>query len=995
MFLWERNTSEARLRSERHKMFTHLHVHTEMSPLDGLAKIEELILKAQSFGQSSMAITDHGSTSGLFEAYNLGIKHNFKMLLGSEFYFENIEGDRKSGHLILIAKDNIGLANLYRLQKAAYDNFYYKPRINLEMLNKYHEGLICTTACMANQICQYILKGEIVMAKSHLQELNAIFKEDFYVEIQSSTLADQHIVNKKLIELSTEIGYKLIVTNDVHYVNKEDSMTHEVLLCIQQKTKMDNAKRWKFETQDYWLKDESNIFEPIEYVEQNIREQCLFNIQEIVDKCDVSIDEEDHLPHYQGMSKEEEDAKLLELTYEKYQTRIKSRGEENQDFIKDVMHELDVIKQTGYSGYFLIVQEYINWAKSQGILVGDGRGSGAGSKTAYTLGMSEINPQKHNLLFERFLTLEREPDWDADFSDIEAVFKHLQDVYGLSNVARVGAFNRFTCKSATRKCMGVYNYSQRDISAVVALMPNKLSFTLEEAIEESAELKKWFKTNQHIYVPVKGLENTMSHFSTHAGGVIICNDLVSKLPVTTDSDDRSKLIIALDKKQLEKLRHYKFDILGLNSLITLQNALEFSPEIDWSKIDYDDAKVYDMLCTGDVLGVFQLSEQSHAVIEQQPRNFEDLIALNSIIRPGVADFNDYISRRRSGKYVKNEKTPYMDSSYGLIVYQEQYLLLANTYAGWDIGYADNNIRKNKDILNDHGLHDKFLKDAVENGNNVNEMHELWLTICNIIAGKYSFNRSHACSYAKLSFQTAYMKCYHPQAFYASLMTANYDDKAELSNIMAQIKSLNIKILSPDINESSDRFVPTIDGIRYRLDAINCIGTSVLQEIEKLKPITSLEDFLERRTPKIIKSNAVINLIKAGSFDFDSKDRHELLTKFTSNESKKENSAYERESLGMYITESPFDKYPNKELSTYTEGQPIAIVCEITEIREIYDKRHNLMSFATASNQFGNTKLVFFSSVWKTCKVKIGQFVLISGTKSKDSILVSAVEEIEV
>ena len=714
-------------------MFTHLHTHTEYSPLDGLAKIEELIIKAKSLGQTAMAITDHGSTSGLVEAYNLGIKHDFKMLLGSEFYYENVEGERKSGHLILIAKNNIGLANLYRLQHAAYQNFYYKPRINLELLNKYHEGLICTTACMANQICQYILKNEFVMAKSHMKELSSIFGDDFYVEIQSGTQPEQHILNKKLIEFSTELNYNLIVTNDVHYVNKEDAVTHEVLLCIQQKTKMDNPKRWKFETQDYWLKGEEDIFEPISYVEQHIRDKCLTCIQDIVDKCSVTIEDEDHLPHYSGMPREEEDKELELLTYEKYKTRIAERDEANEDFEAGIKNELSVIKQTGYSGYFLIVQEYINWAKDNDILVGDGRGSGAGSKTAYTLGMSEINPQKHNLLFERFLSEGREPDWDADFSDIDAVFGHLQTTYGSTNVARVGAFNRFTAKSATRKVCGVYGISQRDISKIVGWMPGRLSFTMAEAITESSELRRWFKDNPVIYSCVAGLENTMSHFSTHAGGVIICDDLVSKLPVTSDSEDRDKLIIALDKKQLEKLNHYKFDILGLNSLITLKDALEFTPEVDWSKVDYDDSNVYDMLCTGNVLGVFQLSEQAHKVKEQQPRNFEDLIAINALIRPGVGDWEEYLRRRRSGQ---TDDLSYMNSTHGIIVYQEQYLLLAQTYAGWDIAFSDNHIRKNKNIMADEELAQKFYEDSIINGYTYAIAKRIWDNICAVVAEGY-------------------------------------------------------------------------------------------------------------------------------------------------------------------------------------------------------------------------------------------------------------------
>lgn len=389
----------------------HLHVHTEYSPLDGLAKIEELILKAKSLGQKFIAITDHGSSSGLFEAAELGKKHSFDVLLGEEFYFENTSSELKLGHLILIAKDEVGLRNLFKLQHMAYDNFYYKPRINIDMLKECHEGLICTTACIANQIGQYILRGEDHLAINHILELRSIFGEDFYIELQSSTMEDVITVNKFLAQVSVNYNIPAIITNDVHYVDQQDYDVHEVLLCIQQKSKMDATKRWKFEKNDYWLKSTKEIVDPMFYLSGEFIGNAFHNLTEIHDKCKpVSMEYGNYLPHYNNCTVDEEEEELYDLTMQKYDNHIKNNGEGNSEFHRDLIKELDIIRQTGYSGYFLIVQEYVNWAKANKILVGDGRGSGAGSKVAYTIGITDVNPQKYDLLFERFLAPGREPD---------------------------------------------------------------------------------------------------------------------------------------------------------------------------------------------------------------------------------------------------------------------------------------------------------------------------------------------------------------------------------------------------------------------------------------------------------------------------------------------------------------------------------------------------------------------------------------------------------
>lgn len=974
-------------------MFAHLHVHTEYSPLDGLAKIEELILKAKSLGQSAIAITDHGSTSGLYDAQQLGDKHGFKILLGCEFYLEDPSDSKKNGHVILLAKDQKGLENLFLLQAAAYQNFYYKPRVSMAHLAAHSEGLVCTSACMANPIPRALLAGDVPLALAIASEFQSIFGEDFYMELQSTTMDEQHQVNQALLQHFPQA--KFILTNDVHYVEQKDADVHEVLLCIQQKTKMANPKRWSFSTRDYYLKSESEMLEPVPYIAP-VWETCQQNIAEIVDKCHARLEPGNYLPSYQGMAKEEEDVLLEDKALSGYLTRLKDRKEMNDEFYNDLRKELAVIRDTGYSGYFLIVQEYINWAKANNILVGDGRGSGAGSKVAYALGITEVNPQKHDLLFERFLSPGRQPDFDVDFSDIDAVYQHLKEVYGETNVARVGAFNRFTCKSALRKVMGVYDFNTATINHTVGFLPQRLHFTMEEAMAESPEFYQWVGKNPDIAYVVAKLEGILSHMSTHAGGVVICPGLTGKLPTMLDPQDKSKLVVAFDKIVVDALGHYKFDVLGLISLEVIANTLKYLPKIDWHQVDFEDQKVYNLLCQGDVAGVFQLSEQKDKVVEQQPRCFEDLIAINALIRPGVGDWNEYIRRRREcDDACYNTELSFLKPTMGIIVYQEQYLLLAKHYAGWDIAYSDKAIRKNKNICEDEPLKNKFMEDSLANGFDASEIEEVWQTICEVVSSGYGFNRSHSTSYAMLSFQTAYLKTYHPKEFYAAYLTAKSEDKGEIVKIQGLLKQLQIPLLPPDINGSSDTFVPTEEGIRYRLDAVNGVGGSALYDINKLKPIASLEDLQKRRTPKFIRANTLVSLVKAGCFDFENPDRYELLKRIDESIPKSAHAIYEKEALGLYLSESPFDKYRITDHNDCQEGSQVLTIGELVKISPKFDKKGKEMAFIDAVNTYGALRLVVFSSVWKNYRPNEGDLVLIVGKKDRGSILVDRFETLEV
>jgi DNA polymerase-3 subunit alpha len=964
--------------------------------LDGMAKIEELIVKAKDLGQKGIVITDHGSSSGLYEAWKLGLKHDFNVCLGEEFYFENTASELKTGHLILIAKNDVGLANLFRLQKLAYDNVYYKPRINMEMLKEHHEGLVCTTACIANAIGQYILKDENVLALNHLLELKNIFGEDLYLEFQSATNEDVIYVNKKLEEIADVNNVNCILTTDVHYLNKEDFSVHEVLLCIQQKAKMSSNKRWKFEHNDYWLKSEAEMLQYVSYLKPETINKCMDGIHDLFEKCKgVNFTIEDHLPKF-CETKQEEDEMLKKVTYEGLFKKIKERNEITTQFVNDIDKELRVISEEGYSGYFLTVREYCKWARDNNIPVGDGRGSGAGSKVAYTIDITDVNPEKYDLLFERFMAHNRTPDFDCDFSDIDAVFKHLQEKYGEENVARVGAYTKFTAKSATIKVLSAFGYTTREVKNITALMPDRLEFTFEEALKENKELDKFFKENQELKHIIQKFEGITEHASTHAGGVIICKGLTYMLPIIKRSDDKDKMIIALDKKALEELGHYKFDILGLSSLTMMQNIKDFV-NVDWNKIDFDKPEVYEMLQKGEVTGVFQLSEQKDKTIEMKPNCFNDLIAINALIRPGVCDWNDYLNERFNKSEDKTntiyKHLPFMKETHGLIVYQEQYLLLAQYFAKWDIAYADKHIRKNKNILNDTELKEKWLNDTAAYGEE--QMTDLWNTICGVVAGGYSFNKSHATSYARLSFQTAYLKLYYPKEFYSAYITQNIDKPEKVNNAITELKTLGIKLLNPDINKSEDRFIPTEEGVLLPINAIKGVGGSVVHEINRMKPITSFKDFMDRRVPKYVKSTALKALIEAGAFDnIESKSRYELLCEWKEENAltaEQPNYIYEYDAFGFYLNETPFDKYSIKPMEEYADGQQVMTIGQITELKVRQDKKGNEMCFALVVNSYNVIKLVIFSSIWKNANIRENDIVFIRGKRDKESILVNTVE----
>lgn len=615
--------------------FGHLHLHTEYSTLDGMGKVRELLETAKTLGQTFVAITDHGSTSGLYEAQTIGDELGIKVILGCEFYYQR-ETDGKNGHLLVLAKNNEGLKNLFKMQEYAYvHNFHYKPRINFDILRQFKDGLIVTSACLGSPFNQYILKGDMVGAKDWARRMKEMFGEDFYIEIQPNQIPEQHTCNVASIRIAEQLGIKIVATNDVHYTFESDCFPHEVLLALQLNKKMSEEGRFKFDTNDFWLKSEEEMVETFDALPKELVQQALHNTKEIADKCDARIEKGKYLPRYYDIPEGKTERELLvERTLE----GARAKGLiTDQNFMKDVQHEIDVIDRNGYSGYFLVVQDYVNSAKSRNEIVGEGRGSGAGSKVSYLTGITEIPPHEFDLLFERFMADGRSPDFDVDFSDQDAVFYDLQRKYGVENVAKIVAFGKMTPKACIRKVLNAFEHPAHIIGAITKLVPD-LCKSLSDAYRDAPELLDYKKKYKVEWDVIERLENVISHESQHAGGVIIYPELSSILPVKTLTDDRTRRIVGWDKYMLEELGHYKFDILGLETIASVRRCLDSIKEttgetVDLATIDYEDARVYDILCRGDVSGVFQISAQATKVMEQQPRNFRDLIAINALIRP--------------------------------------------------------------------------------------------------------------------------------------------------------------------------------------------------------------------------------------------------------------------------------------------------------------------------------------------------------------------------
>lgn len=871
--------------------FTHLHVHSHYSLLDGLPKIDELLDYTKKMGMDSVALTDHGAMYGAIEFYQKAKAKNIKPIIGEEFYMA-LDGmnqqrpniDNKRYHLILLAKNFTGYQNLVKLTtKAWLDGFYYKPRIDDEILKSHSEGLICLTACVQGRIPRLIVSGKTDEAeKIALKYKNLFGKENFYFEIQHHPkIPEQKKANDVLISLSKKLDIPLVATNDIHYLKKEDAEAQDILMLVNTGADSNNPERLT-------MKEEDFSFTPPEEMKKIFKEipEAIENTQKIADACNLEIElGKTKLPYFNVPSGKSPDEHLEKLCRERIKGRFSKTTAEIEERIK---YELSVIKQTGFASYFLIVQDFVNWAKENGIVVGPGRGSAGGSIVSYLLSITDIDPIKYNLLFERFLNPERisMPDIDLDFTDTrrDEVIDYVAKKYGKERVSQIITFGTMAAKQVVRDVGRALNYEYSYCDRIAKMIP--LFSTLEESLKKSEEFRQIYHTDPKAKKMIdigKKLEGVARHASTHACGVVISNTpLIDLIPVQRASQNDQTVVAQYDMYSIESLGLLKMDFLGLKNLTIIENALKLikkfhNIEIDISHLPLDDKETYKLLRKAETTGVFQLESEGmkRYLKELKPAQFEDIIAMVALYRPGPMEFiPDYIARKNKTKkisYLHPKLEKILKETYGTILYQEQVMKIAQELCGFTLGEADI-LRKaigkkiRKLLINQK---EKFIKGAIEKGIKETIIKKIWNWIEPF--ARYSFNKSHATAYAMIAYETAYLKSRYPVEFMAVLMNSEQKNIDKLKIALEEAKKMGINVLPPDINESKSKFtVIDKNTIRFGLNAIKNVGHNVAEKIteerKKEGPCMSIETFIERMPAEVLNKKSIESLIKSGAFD---------------------------------------------------------------------------------------------------------------------------------
>jgi DNA polymerase-3 subunit alpha len=894
-------------------MFVHLHVHSEYSLLDGSCRIKDLIAKTKELNMKAIAITDHGVMYGVIDFYKEAVAQGIKPIIGCEIYVApRSMQDREYGidnenyHLVLLAKDMTGYKNLMKIVTvASIEGFYYKPRVDREFLKEHSEGLIALSACLAGEVPSYILRGEYEKAKEAALFYDSIFgRGNFYLELQDHGILEQQKVNKELIRLSKETGIPLVATNDVHYLEKKDAKAHEVLLCIQTGKTIDDEDRMSFPTDEFYLKspeEMENLF--------SCCKEAIENTEKIADMCNVEFEfNKTKLPKYDLPEGVDSYEYLRNLCYEGLYKRYKNPSKE---VIERLDYELSVIKQMGYVDYFLIVWDFIKFAKDNGIMTGPGRGSAAGSLVAYTLGITNIDPIKYNLLFERFLNPERVsmPDIDSDFcyERRQEVIDYVVKKYGKDNVAQIITFGTMAARAVIRDVGRALNYPYAEVDVIAKMIPFELGMTIDKALSLNPELKARYENEEKVKQLIdisRSLEGLPRHASTHAAGVVISKEpLVNYVPLQKNEDS---IVTQFPMTTLEELGLLKMDFLGLRTLTVIRDTIEMVEKnrgvtIDFDSMEYDDPKVYELISKGETEGVFQLesSGMKQFMTELKPKNLEDIIAGISLYRPGPMDqIPRYLANKNHPESIVYDHPllkPILDVTYGCMVYQEQVMQIVRDVAGYSLGRADlvrrAMAKKKMDVMEQerknfiYGMVDDegnvIVPGALRNGLDeatANKLFDEMLDFAN-----YAFNKSHAAAYAVIAYQTAYLKRYYPVEFMAALLNSFVDNLDKVAFYVQVCRKMGIKVLPPDINESDSYFTVVEDKIRFGLSAVKNVGLNMTMEIvserERNGKFKSVVDFFERMQDSQLNKKAVESLIKAGAFSSFGVRRSQLLSAY--------------------------------------------------------------------------------------------------------------------
>ena len=893
--------------------FVHLHVHSEFSLLDGANRIKDLPVRAKELGMKAMAITDHGVMFGVIDFYKACMANGIKPIIGCEVYVaprkrtdKDPNIDARYNHLILLAKDNEGYKNLTKLVSIGFtEGFYYKPRIDKEVLEKYHEGLICCSACLAGEIPQAILKGDMEEAEKVAMWFKNIFGEDYYLEIQNNGINEQVLVNQKLVELSHKLDIPLVATNDSHYLKKEDAYNHEILLCIQTGKKITDDDRMRFETDELYIKSPEEMSDYFSGVPEAIE-----NTVKIADKCNVTF-EFGHtiLPNY--------DVPAEYTTHYDYLKKlcddgIKNRYGENpsQEIIDRENYELEVIKKMGYVDYFLIVWDYIHYAKTQNIPVGPGRGSGAGSIVAYAIEITDIDPIKYGLIFERFLNPERisMPDFDVDFcyERRQEVIDYVGRKYGQDHVSQIITFGTMSARMVIRDVARVLDVPYANADKLAKMIPNEIHITIKKALEQNKELSDEYENNpetKRLLDIAMALEGMPRQASTHACGIVITKDpVVTYVPLYERDGVVSTQYIMTT---LEELGLLKMDFLGLRTLTVIQDTIDLVKKDKGIDVEFDknmnDPKVFKQWQEGTSMGIFQFESQgmTNFMKELKPDCLEDIIAGVSLYRPGPMDqIPRYIANKKDPEhavYTHPSLKPILKVTYGCMVYQEQVMQIVRDLAGYSLGRADLVRRamgkKKLDVMAKE--REIFINGQVdENGNVIvpgcvrNGIDEVSANkIFDEMAefAKYAFNKSHAACYAVVAYRTAYLKTYYPNEFMAAMLNSFLGNLDKIPEYIDECRKLNIDILKPDINKSFTKFTVDDGKIRFGLGSIKNVGIAavdaIVQNREKGGEYKSFTDFCERMEGEAVNKKCIESLIKAGAFDNFAETRSTLMASF--------------------------------------------------------------------------------------------------------------------
>ncbi|RGZ01923.1 DNA polymerase III subunit alpha [Clostridium sp. AM58-1XD] len=1006
--------------------FTHLHVHTEYSLLDGSCKIKELVSRAKELGMDSMAVTDHGVMYGVIDFYRAAREAGIKPILGSEVYVApGSRFDRETGggedryyHLVLLAENETGYKNLMKIvSKGFVEGFYYKPRVDYEILEQYHEGIIALSACLAGEVQRFLSRGMYDEAKKSALKYEGIFgKGNFFLELQDHGIPAQKNVNQGLMRMSAELGIDLVATNDIHYTYAEDMKAHDILLCIQTGKKVADENRMRYEGGQYYCKSEDEMKSLFPYALEAIE-----NTHKIAERCNVEIEfGVTKLPQYEVPEGFDAWGYLNHLCLE----GMKTRYPDDDGTLKERLnYELDVIHSMGYVDYFLIVWDFIHFAKSNDIIVGPGRGSAAGSIVSYCLGITDIDPIRYNLLFERFLNPERVsmPDIDVDFcfERRQEVIDYVVEKYGKDQVVQIVTFGTLAAKGVVRDVGRVLDMPYAKCDMIAKMIPNDLGMTLDKALKGSPDLRNAYNNDDEVKYLIdmsKRLEGLPRHTSMHAAGVVISRTNVDEyVPLSRAAD--GTITTQFTMTTLEELGLLKMDFLGLRTLTVIQNAVKQVEhnnhiQLEMLDIDYNDKNVLDMIGSGKDEGVFQLESggMKSFMKELKPENLEDIIAGISLYRPGPMDF---IPRYLKGKNDQSSITydcpqmePILEPTYGCIVYQEQVMQIVRDLAGYTMGRSDlvrRAMSKKKASVMEkerhnfvYGNEEEGVAGCIHNGIDEKTANHIYDEMTDF--AKYAFNKSHAACYAVVSYQTAWLKYYYPREYMAALLTSVMDNVTKVSEYILTCRQMGIEIMPPDINVGYSGFSVSDGAIRYGLSAIKSVGRNVVDAIiserEANGPFVSMDNFVERMSNKEVNKRTLDNFIKSGALDslpgtrkqkvliapeiLDQKNRERKnvlegqmsLFDFVGEEEKQDYQitfpdvgefpkeellAFEKEILGIYISGHPLDDYEESWSRNITAKATDFVVDEETDKAVVEDGQHVIIGGMVSGKTVKTTK----------------------------------------